>query len=259
MSMERLGCCAKPFLGCFICHDSCKDGFYLQAGATVRQPGEVGIDSRTIGIATQPSCGGCFTPSINLMQRTQPGDGYEAFKPMAKIEGPCIFGGASELCCPSKFLVSGMTEDMDGNQKLNIGDLATITKEKPRNCSGCAREAFTDSDHFTVEYKEGVGLTPQQKATMMAGLLLADYMLFEQDNGMCEYTGNGLAFTFFDCYCCGCTLPCQVTISNNNGGEMLSSGEAKGPLASEPRVHAFGHREAADGERRYGLAGPNEQ
>eukprot|EP00965_Chrysotila_dentata_P128576 4250084-Pleurochrysis_carterae.AAC.1 len=51
----------------------------------------------------------------------------------------------------------------------------------------------------------------------------------------------------------------QVTISNNNGGEMLSSGEAKGPLASEPRVHAFGHREAADGERRYGLAGPNEQ
>jgi hypothetical protein len=27
-----------------------------------------------------------------------------------------------------------------------------ITKKKPRSCAACAREAFTDSDHFNLAF-----------------------------------------------------------------------------------------------------------
>ncbi len=43
-----------------------------------------------------------------------------------------------------------------------------------------AREAFTDSDTFTLTFAEGADLTPQQKATTMSSVVLLDYMLFEQ-------------------------------------------------------------------------------
>uniref|UniRef100_A0A7S0P2R7 Phospholipid scramblase n=1 Tax=Calcidiscus leptoporus TaxID=127549 RepID=A0A7S0P2R7_9EUKA len=215
MSMERQGCGDKCCLGCCICSDSCKDGFYLQAGGQVRQVGEVGPTDYTIGYAQQPDCGGYFTPTINLFNRTTGDGGYQ---PIAKIEGPCLFGGCSELCCSSSFPVSSLMADESLHTKKMLGNLAIITKEKPRNCKGCARELFTDSDSFTLTYKEGIGLTPQQKATMMAGLLLADYMLFEQDNGMCECKNNALYITFFDYYCCGCVGSCSIKLQNNNSG-----------------------------------------
>ena len=82
----------------------------------------------------------------------------------------------------------------------------------------CAREMFTDSDVFTLEYNEGIGLTPQQKANMMASVILMDYHLFEQDNGMCECRGKKLYITLFDYYCCGCTCPCQIVLDGNNQG-----------------------------------------
>lgn len=47
-------------------------------------------------------------------------------------------------------------------------------------------EAFTDSDTFTLEFDESANLAPQQKAMMMASLVLVDYMFFEQDNGQCS-------------------------------------------------------------------------
>lgn len=191
----------------------------MQAGDLDRKPGDVGITEQTIAFANQPKCGGFLTPSINLMQRTTRGlDSSSSFKPVAKVEGPCIFGGCSELCCKSEFQVSTLLESQDPDDKLKIGDLAKITKMKPRSCSGCAREMFTDSDHFMLEYKQGVGLTPQQKAAMMGTVLLMDYMLFEQDNGMLECKRNKLYITLFDCYCCGVTLPCQIVVDGNNGG-----------------------------------------
>ena len=113
------------------------------------------------------------------------------------------------------------------NTKLSVGDMAIITKGPsaphlgPRLGAGAAREAFTDSDTFTMEFKPEANLTPQQKvrhvpctctchahamhmrctreghvhamhmpctchahamhmqATMIASLLLVDYIFFE--------------------------------------------------------------------------------
>ena len=63
-------------------------------------------------------------------------------------------------------------------------------------------------------------LSPQQKATMMASLILTDYMFFENDNGMCYCEGSKLHITLCNTYCCGHTCPCKVVLdgNNNNGG-----------------------------------------
>ena len=104
MTMERIGCCAKPCLGCFICSDSCKDGFALHAGPVDVPVGEAGpAYEKCIGHATQPGCGGTFTPTINIMDR---GPGQGEFAALAKVEGPCLFGGCSELCFDSQWNVS---------------------------------------------------------------------------------------------------------------------------------------------------------
>jgi hypothetical protein len=64
-------------------------------------------------------------------------------------------------------------------------------------------------------FQPGANLTPQQKATMMASLILADYMWFEKDNGMCSMEGRALTITFCDIYCCGHTTPIKVRFENN--------------------------------------------
>lgn len=98
MTLEREGCCSKPCLGCCICHDSCKTTSALHAGAldAGRKAGSVGPTAPTcVGYTTQPQCGGVFTPTVQIMDRAKaPGE----FAALAKVEGPCCFGGCSELC-----------------------------------------------------------------------------------------------------------------------------------------------------------------
>lgn len=220
MSLERQGCMDKPCLSCCICSDSCKDGMNMNAGAPITaKPGDVNVHDSTFAYATQPKCGGYCTPSVNLFNRMSAGDKETAFVPLAKVEGPMCFGGCSELCVDSTFQVSSMKpEELD--TKIKTGDLARITKVRPRGVCSCAKEMFTDSDTFTVQYAEGVGLTPQQKAAMMGSLILTDYMFFEQDQGMCTVEGSKIKITLFECYCCGALCPAtlQFDASNSGGG-----------------------------------------
>jgi len=217
---DRVGCCAKPCLGCFICTDDCKDGLWVHAGDAQVPTGTTFAPlEHTVGYATQPSCGGFFVPTVNLMHRDRPG-GAEGFEPLAKVEGPCCWGGCSELCFSSEFLVSTMGRETE-NAKLQLGDLAVITKQRPRDCGSFAKEMFTDSDIFTMAFKPGHNLSPQQKATMMASLILTDYMFFENDNGMCYCEGSKLHITLCNTYCCGHTCPWKIVLdgnSNNGGG-----------------------------------------
>ena len=193
--VEREGCCGKWGLGCFVCAEGCKDGMRVNAGsAGPGQPGSPVFLDSTFAYATQPKCGGWCTPSVNLFHRTGPGNPATleealttGFEPMAKVEGPTIFGGCSELCCNSTFHVSSLgKEQLD--TKIQTGDLGAITKTKPRGMCALAREAFTDSDTFDVDYKEGTGLTPQQKAAMMGALVLTDYSKGSQRRLSCMYS-----------------------------------------------------------------------
>ena len=77
------------------------------------------------------------------------------------------------------------------------------------------REMFTDSDHFTVTFKEDRP-PPQQKAAFMGSMFLSDYIL-QLDHGMVR--GVKLKITLFNCYCGGANLPATIVLDfNNNGG-----------------------------------------
>lgn len=210
MTLEREGCCSKPCLGCCICHDSCKTSSSLHAGAldAGAKAGTVGPTAPTcVGYTTQPTGGGIFTPTVQIMDRAK---GVGEFAALAKVEGPCLFGGCSELCFESKWPISKMTP-ATANTTLKLGDMAVITKLRPKTWGQFAKEAFTDSDTYTMEFKEEAKLAPQQKATMIASLIVVDYMFFEQDKGMCDCS-DGLKITFFECYCFGCVCPCNLHI-----------------------------------------------
>ena len=43
-------------------------------------------------------------------------------------------------------------------------------------------------------------------------------MFFEQDNGMCKCEQNKLKITLFECYCYGCTCPCNFVLDGNQQG-----------------------------------------
>jgi len=216
MTMEREGCFNKPFLGCCICSDMCKNDMYLHAGALDPsiEVGQAGAThDKCIGHTTQPKCGGFFTPTINIMDRAA---GQGEFSALAKVEGPCFFGGCSELCCDSQWNVSRMTPET-WDEKINLGDMAIITKKKPDGMASALREMATDSDTFTMEFKPEAQLTPQQKATMIASLLLVDYMFFEQDNGMLSCNSGTVKITLCETYCCGSLCPWNITLGGQGG------------------------------------------
>ena len=208
MTVEREGCMSKPCLGCFAFSDACKDGMTMTGGGPLSEPGDLTIRDQTFAYGTQPKCGGYFTPTLNLFNRQTAGSHKESFTPLAKVEGPMCFGGCSELCCDSTFTVSSMRpEQIDS--KIMSGDLAKITKLRPRGACACGKELFTDSDTFSVHYNDSVGLTPQQKAAMMGSLVLTDYMFFEQDQGMVTVEGSKIKITLFECYVRGKPRPPQ--------------------------------------------------
>eukprot|EP00968_Pinguiococcus_pyrenoidosus_P011806 scaffold986_cov237-Pinguiococcus_pyrenoidosus.AAC.4 len=148
--------------------------------------------------------GGC-TPTLELF----PADGdYLATTPSAYVQGPCIFGGCSELCCESDFPVSRKPD--------KSGDLALIKHLTPKDCGQACAEACTDTDRFSVSFSGGV--SPEEKAQILAATLLTDYMFFEQDNGMCQFRDQKLYITCFECYCYGCLCPCNIVCGGGNEG-----------------------------------------
>ena len=136
--------------------------------------------------------------------------------PLAVVQGPCIFGGCSELCCSVPFSVTRVPDGVlpDGYKALKIGDMATITKRKPKGIRAAAREFFTDSDMYTLELHDP-NVTPQQKASLLGSLLLLDYMFFERDNDMVRCEDGKLKINICNTFCYGCLCPCEIVLQNN--------------------------------------------
>ena len=223
---EGLCSCSKIGLGCCICHQCCANEMFVHAG-DVPPGATVGslawTDDKLIGYIMQPvPFGGGLTPTLNIMERASPADG--SVRPIAKLEGPCCFGGCTELCCTSTWLISSM-QPHQYKKKIKTGDMAKIVKQRPRRLKGAAREALTDSDSFVLAFPDGNLLAPQQKAVMMSSLLLVDYMCFEQDNGMCRCEGTKLICTLFECYWCGAVVPCNCEYNFAGGGGSAPTSE----------------------------------
>ena len=120
------------------------------------------------------------------------------------MTGPQCFGGCSELCKESRFNATGT----DNNHK------GYVVKEVPRTCMEVLREICTDKDSYRVVFNEGV--SAKEKAALLTGALLIDFMYFERDNGACSCVGGQdcLCINCCYCYCMGCLCPCEMCIPN---------------------------------------------
>ena len=166
MTLEREGCPSKCGLACCALHPSCMDGMYLHAGHVgTAEAGKLkGANPGCVSFATQPRFGGGFTPTINVMERAATaGTGGNPTEPawstLAKIEGPTVFGGCSELCRSSKFTVSSLAP-AQVDAKLGSADIAEIIKRKPADLEGALREMVTDADIYTLAFNPSARLAP---------------------------------------------------------------------------------------------------
>lgn len=220
MTMEREGCdcggpCPKPCIGCFACTDGCSQHAVVYAGSLEGTPGDKKGNrerSKLIGESFQPRGGGGTRPVMQTMERADANDPKGEAKNFATVQGPCLFGGCAKLCCNAEFKYGASTDNMSPSS-VNFEGYAQITKLKPSSMAQGAREMFTDSDLFDVQFINK-DITAVQKANILAQLIHMDYMFFEFDNDVCD--GNGI--TLFNCFCFGCVCPCRLENSGNSGG-----------------------------------------
>eukprot|EP00217_Crustomastix_stigmatica_P003852 CAMPEP_0183790614 /NCGR_PEP_ID=MMETSP0803_2-20130417/1218_1 /TAXON_ID=195967 /ORGANISM="Crustomastix stigmata, Strain CCMP3273" /LENGTH=302 /DNA_ID=CAMNT_0026034855 /DNA_START=49 /DNA_END=957 /DNA_ORIENTATION=- len=203
LTMEREGCCSKQ-LHCFACMDCCLQESFIHAGEVSGEPGKLEKD-KVIGHSKVPVGGGGLTPTVQIMDR-----GYSQDEPLAVMQGPTCFGGCSEMCCDFNFFIDKVPSGTTDYKALKVGNMAKITKCKPKGFGGAMREMLSDADTFTLEITDP-SVTPQQKASLISSLVHIDYMFFEKNIDMCGVDGNGAFFiNLCNCYCVGCLCPCKL-------------------------------------------------
>jgi hypothetical protein len=205
-------CCKCPckWLDTCVLFPCCQDGMHVYAGPIADEkekgrPPSQRPDNQLLGSVTQPIYGGCCIPTLHLRADGQ----SDTDQPFAKVEGPCFFGGWSEMCCSFKFYTSFF------NSPTKAGDAALIIKKRPASLTGAAIELFTNSDVYSIQFSGN--LTPGQKTTVLTAQLLADYMFFDGNTEKCKYE-NDTIYCYF-CYCSilGWLVPCEIAIPTKAG------------------------------------------
>mmetsp|Transcript_32767 Transcript_32767/g.55245 ORF Transcript_32767/g.55245 Transcript_32767/m.55245 type:complete len:392 (+) Transcript_32767:47-1222(+) len=208
-------CCFKcpcKWLDTFVCFSCCMDGMHIYSGAVEDEPEkEKGRPwnlpaDKQLGSVIQPMYGGCCIPVLHLRDAGAADDS----EPYAKVEGPCIFGGWSEMCCTFNFYTSRF------NSKSKAADLATIAKLKPQSMAGALTELASNSDFYSIDFKEDAGLTVQQKIQVLTAQLFADYMWFDGNTEKCEDRPEAVYCYCFYCSIIGKLIPCYIAIPKNN-------------------------------------------
>mmetsp|Transcript_19408 Transcript_19408/g.40513 ORF Transcript_19408/g.40513 Transcript_19408/m.40513 type:complete len:396 (-) Transcript_19408:285-1472(-) len=210
VTMERpgldCGICAKPCLPCFVCMPACGEEVTLHGGRVKGPAGNVEAPAPMAMMRQGSAFESPFNPKIEIKPAVQQVGGEDV---TLSITGPTFFGGCSELCCRSSFPVTNSKGENAGQ----------ITKMPPRNFCSCLDEIATDSDTYIVDFSEGS--CPEDKAAILASAILADYMFFEGDSGMCRrdpVRPSKIKCTLIECYCCGCVCPFNLELDNSGGG-----------------------------------------
>lgn len=208
LTLERKGLqcgCPQKIIGvCCICHDCCADGLTVYEGNIQGDPGDLQNAPTPLTMLKQPYCGGGFWPKLMEF----PG-GDDSLEPQHYFQGPCIFGGCSELCIPATFRY---------NTKDEV-EIATLVHMVPKTIGDVIKEICTDSDKFEVLYMPEA--TMADKVTVLASAFLLDYMFFEMDNGMISFKGcppKAVEFTCCFVFCCGILYPIKLKVSLDGGG-----------------------------------------
>lgn len=185
----------KPCKCCciaFACMDLCREEITLRKGA--------GEGGPTIGSIKEACCGGfgCKpTYEVNNSQGAKEG----------AIVGPCCVIGD---CCDTTFMYS----NNDGQAQ------SPIEKQGVDGMKDALKELATDADNFTLTFGDP-NMTPEQKATLVAGTLLIDYMFYEGDGSFqCNPLEKSCSITCCQMYCCGWIQPCKCKCdcSGEDGG-----------------------------------------
>ncbi len=87
-----------------------------------------------------------------------------------------------------------------------------ITKQRPQSGAGIFVEMFSNADNYTIEFNPQGNLTAEQKATILAGQLLADYMFFDGNTEKCNSDDSGVTCYFWYCSIIGAIIPCCIYI-----------------------------------------------
>jgi hypothetical protein len=216
-------CCRFPcrVLDTFVCFHCCQDGVDVFAGQLEDEPKKdlgrpynlATAQNRIIGSVTQPIFGGWCYPTLHLREGNQlaPG-GVNQSEPFGKLEGPCIFGGWSEMWRDFNFPISHFTS------KSHSGDLGKIVKKKPTSLAGGVRSLLADNNSvYSIEFDANEKISAGKKTTVLAAQLLADYMYFDGNTEKCDSDEN--AVYCYICYCSiiGALIPCTITIPKNGG------------------------------------------
>jgi hypothetical protein len=151
-------------------------------------------DSELIGRIQEVTCGGVFTPTLDVFDAKGEKKG--------QIKGP--------TCCIGAFCSSDF-DYFKGEANEPTG--AGIKKVAPKDCGKLCEEALTDADVFKVDFE--ADMDENDRVTMIAGMMLLDFMFFEDDGAVnlqkCE-------IKLFDFFCCGTKVPCKINCNNNSGG-----------------------------------------
>jgi len=169
----------------------------------------MGDDMKIRSLIYQPVGGGGFKPSYDIytgenISIDMENDAIEtSLMKTAVVEGPtCCFGGFFE----SDFVVRSPGENP--SESLVYGN---ITKVGTASLKDAARELLTDADNFKINFTNEAD--PVLRATMMAQMVLLDYMFFENEGLFDCGEENGGCYCQIhccDCYCYGCLCPCNL-------------------------------------------------
>jgi len=205
-------CCRFPckWLSTFVCCACCQDGMHIYSGGFDDEPEEDAgrhlnlPKDKLLGSAIQPQFGGWCIPRLDL--RTEGSNDTD--EPYAKIEGPCVFGGWSEMCCSFKFYTS-----LFGSPS-KTGDVALITKKKPVSASGALQQLVTEADNYIIDFSgdSNSNLSGPQKLTILTSQILLDYMLFDGNTQKCRFANEGIYCYLCYCSIVGCLVPFTIFI-----------------------------------------------
>eukprot|EP00929_Paragymnodinium_shiwhaense_P113983 TRINITY_DN82291_c0_g1_i1.p1 TRINITY_DN82291_c0_g1~~TRINITY_DN82291_c0_g1_i1.p1 ORF type:complete len:317 (+),score=83.67 TRINITY_DN82291_c0_g1_i1:74-1024(+) len=205
LTLERKGCdfpmpVRCPGL-CCACMDMFKDNITMYAGKVEGKAGSIEAAPEPIAMVEQQTFGGGLWPKLNVRK----GDDVTH-----TIEGPCCFGGCSELCIPATYRMISTKSD---------AEVATLEHMTPKDPAAACQEMVSDADHFNVEFTSST--SPDDRIIALGSSILIDYMFFEMDNGMIQCKSlTSLDITCFIIHCCGCFWPCKIhcDLAGDSGG-----------------------------------------
>lgn len=202
-TLERPGCCqGKPFLCCIPLCDACTSEITVHKGRVEGKPGKIENPKEIFTAKETRGCEGDLChPQVKVYAPAQS-------KAEMTLTGPQCFGGCKDICCETKFEAAGQDfTQIKGN----------VSKMTAKSCGELCQQIFLAKDTYKIEYEAGA--SPKEKAEMLVGALLIDYMYFERDKGPCACDKGICTINCCSCYCMGCLCPCVAVIPLGKGGE----------------------------------------